>query len=283
MNHGAYTNPFSGVGMEFYPLGVRPDLSNIVLHSTDYLPHNNSWNFPNVLSPFWRLFYFFKPGHQVEFKHGTYPLTPEHIMLIPDHELFHCRGANDVPSLTLHFSVSRRLALQVAVPVLLKPTPAELELIRATTGYFHGGMGKGDRTQVFHHSLALLNIVLCRPELVWLDHSVRENILKVRQHIERSPSLPLTIPELARMAGLSVSGFAKAFKQQQGVSANRFINQIRVREAARLLATTHDTLEDIAENTGFCNRDYLSRVFKAVTGEAPAAFRRQHGIEALTP
>jgi YesN/AraC family two-component response regulator len=50
-----------------------------------------------------------------------------------------------------------------------------------------------------------------------------------------------------------------------------------VREAAHLLANTEETLEAIAEKTGFANRHYLSRVFKKVTGDSPASFRHKHG------
>ena len=50
--------------------------------------------------------------------------------------------------------------------------------------------------------------------------------------------------------------------------------EMRVREAARLLLQTDDTLEAIAEQTGLTNRAYFSRVFKRVTGEARLAFAR---------
>ena len=49
-----------------------------------------------------------------------------------------------------------------------------------------------------------------------------------------------------------------------------------MREAARLLVQGDATLEAIAERTGFPNRAYFSRVFKQVTAESPAAFRRRH-------
>jgi YesN/AraC family two-component response regulator len=51
---------------------------------------------------------------------------------------------------------------------------------------------------------------------------------------------------------------------------------MRVREAARLLLQTNQTIDAIAEQTGFPNRAYFSRIFKKVTDEAPAGFRRKH-------
>ena len=91
-NRGSYTNPFSGVGMEFLPLGVLPDQSGVVLHEVGFLAKNDWWNFPNVFSPFWRFFYNTRPGHKVVFRDAEYELTPDRVMLIPDHQLFQARG-----------------------------------------------------------------------------------------------------------------------------------------------------------------------------------------------
>jgi AraC family transcriptional activator of pobA len=54
------------------------------------------------------------------------------------------------------------------------------------------------------------------------------------------------------------------------------VTETRVREATRLLLLTENTIDAIAERAGFPNRAYFSRVFKKVTGEAPATLRRKH-------
>jgi hypothetical protein len=46
-NRGAYASPFSGVGVEFFPLGMPPDRSGFVLHEARYLARNDWWDFPN--------------------------------------------------------------------------------------------------------------------------------------------------------------------------------------------------------------------------------------------
>ena len=277
-NRGAYTSPFSGVGTEFYPLGVNPDLSGIVLHETGFIQNNDWWIFPNVLSPFWRLMYNFKKGHKVIFKHGEYQVTPNHIMLIPDQQLFNCYGTTSVPTLWMAFSLSRRLDLSQRIPILLHPSDAEMEIIKATSSFFHHSNINTKRRSIFHYSLALLNIVLNRPELHWLDRPVQNNILSVIRRIEKAPSEQMTIPQLARQAGLSIRGFSKAFKRHQGTTAAKFISRVRVREAAQLLANSTETVDTIAEKTGFPNRDYFSRVFKKIAGESPGLFRQKHGI-----
>ena len=279
MNRGAYTSPFSGVGTEFYPLGVSPDLSGMVLHETGYLSRNDWWVFPNVMSPFWRLYYNFDKGHKVIFGTKEYSLTPGHMMLIPDHQLFHCQGTTPVRNLWIAFSLARRLEACNRVPILLQPTGTELDLLRTLAGLFNRKKAQAFRTRIFHHSMAILNVVLCRPEFHWLNHPVQENMVAVVRHIETSLAQPLEVPGLALMAGLSLRGFSNAFKRHQGTSVSRFIIQVRVREAARLLTHSTETLDAIACKTGFPNRNYFSRVFRNITGESPALFRAKHGIQ----
>jgi AraC family transcriptional regulator of arabinose operon len=42
------------------------------------------------------------------------------------------------------------------------------------------------------------------------------------------------------------------------------------------LLQTDDSIDEIAASTGFPNRAYFSRIFKKITDEGPAGFRRAH-------
>jgi AraC family transcriptional regulator of arabinose operon len=264
------------VGVEFFPAGVLPDQSGLVLHEAGYLVANSRWNFPNVLSPFWRLYYNSAPGHKVVFAHGEYPLTPEHLVLIPDHKLFHCVGRVPVPHWWITFSVSRHLDLGQPIPILLRPTHVELDLLRQLAACFTG-IGTGDSVSIMHTALALLHLVVIRPEVRWQPSGVPAGLLRAFQKIETDYAQPLHLNDLARVAGLCTGRFVQLFKSWRGVSPRRFLSQVRVREAANLLANADLTLDDIAEATGFPNRYYMSRVFKRIIGESPAKFRRTHG------
>jgi AraC family transcriptional regulator, arabinose operon regulatory protein len=277
-NRGAYTSPFSGVGVEFFPLGVPVDHAGLVLYETGYLPRNDWWNFPNVLSPFWRLYYNARKGHKVLFGDRDIPLTPEHLMLIPDGQLFHCRGSVPVPTLWLAFNVARRLVPRQPIPILLPPTRTERALVRDVARLFaDDDAGTQNRDRIFHASVALLHVVLSRPEIRWQSHTPAA-VVQTVAYVEEHFALPLSVPRLAQMANLSVEALARSFKRHRGETIGRFITKVRVREAAHLLRHSDMRIEEVAERTGFPNRAYLSRVFKKTTGESPAAFRR-HGVE----
>lgn len=277
VNRGAYEQPFSGVGIEFDPLGVKPGRTGITLHESGFLPDNRDWNFPAVFSPFWRLYYNTQRGHCVLFEERMIELTPKQIILIPPHQLFHCLGGNPVPSFWLAFSFTRRQHPSQTVPLLLAPRDTELCLIRDLEQLITADETWDPTDAIYRNSLALLQVVLSRPELRW-QPPVPEPLARVRQHIERQIGTKLLAPDLARRAGLSVAGFNRAFKRHFATTPARYVIEMRVREAARLLLQTDDTLESIAEQTGFTNRAYFSRVFRRVTGEAPAGFRHNHRV-----
>ncbi len=276
INVGAYERPFSGVGIEFFPLGQNPGRSGITLHESGYLPDNAQWNFPSVFSPFWRLYYNTERGHCVLFGERMVELTPGHLMLIPDHCLFHCLGENPVPTFWIAFSFMKKLRRDMTVPVLLAPRDTELCLIRDLKELIAADETWEPTNAIYRNSLALLQVVLARTELHW-QPPVPENVTHVVDYIETHVDEKLSNPLLARIAGMSTEGFARAFRQHYDTTPAQYVVEMRVREASHRLLQSGDSIDAIAQATGFPNRAYFSRVFRKVTGESPAAFRRKHG------
>lgn len=128
---------------------------------------------------------------------------------------------------------------------------------------------------IYRNSLALLQVVLSRPELRW-QPPLPENLERVRCHIEANLATKLESAALARVGGLSLAGFTRAFRRHFDTSPAVYVTETRVREAARLLLHTQDSIDQVADKTGFPNRAYFSRVFKRVTNESPARFRSRH-------
>jgi AraC family transcriptional regulator, arabinose operon regulatory protein len=276
-NVGAYGQPFSGVGVEFDPLGALPDRTGVTLHECGYLPDNADWNYPSVFSPFWRLYHNRKPGHCILFGDEMTELTSDRLVLIPPHQYFHCLGQNPVPTCWLAFSFTRRLHSGQHPVVVLRPRATEMSLIRALCRLIEANESWTPSASIFHHGLALLHVVLCRPELHW-QPPVSPLLERIRLHIEDHFASAPSNPELAAAAGMSVTCFGRAFLREFGTTPARYVTGVRVREAARLLVQTDATIDDIAELAGFPNRAYFSRVFHKITREWPAGFRRKHRL-----
>ena len=97
-------------------------------------------------------------------------------------------------------------------------------------------------------------------------------IARVLRHIDDHLGQPLSLAELAEMAGLSVWRFATVFRQQVGIAPHRYICRQRVQRAQALM------LEGLppataASEAGFYDQSHLSRHFKSICGITPGQFR----------
>ena len=92
----------------------------------------------------------------------------------------------------------------------------------------------------------------------------------------------LPLRRLAAECGLSVRHFARAFRQSTGVPPHRWLLKQRVAHATELLNSRDLPLADIAVSCGFADQSHFTRVFTALVGVSPSAWRRSLGVtEAL--
>ena len=272
INLGAYDNPYSGTGFEFAPRGLSPSAETPVLHEAGSRPNNANWNFPNVLSPFWRLYYNFERGHHIELEGKQYELSPDRILLIPDHILFHCISDRPVRNLWLHFSLEKRLTPQQQIPVIIKPTDLQLQLIQNLSDEIIDGIAQPDR--IFHRSLALIHLSISHRDIDWAG-PLPGKLQSIMQRISEQLDQKLPNDQLASEAGISIETLCRLFSRYLHTSPARYVNQIRISRASDLLEHSDLSIDQIAELTGFPNRAYFSRVFKQISTLAPAEFRER--------
>ena len=271
---GAYASPFTGQGVDFEPLSLKPFALDVAIHESGFFPRRPHWNYQNVFSPFWRLYYDFESGHRVIFPDREVRLGPDRLILIPDHQLFHTAGTEGKPHFWIHFGIERHLSPAMSVPLELTPSSTELSLIGDLKNLLRRTKNYIDRHRVYYLSAALLFAILSRPQIKWQADLPGDLQLTIR-YIEDHYASPLYIADLARLARLSESVLRREFLKFRSVPPTKFILQVRVREAAHLLSATHLAVEEIAARVGFPNAAYLDRVFRRTTRMAPGQFRQQ--------
>lgn len=84
----------------------------------------------------------------------------------------------------------------------------------------------------------------------------------------------LTVAEMAEVVGLSESWFATVFRETTGKTPLQWQLQRRIEAAQALLGDASLTIADIAAQLGFSDQAHLTKVFRQVVGETPAAWRR---------
>ena len=93
-------------------------------------------------------------------------------------------------------------------------------------------------------------------------------------YIESHYSDPdLSNENLARMAMLSTCYYVRKFKEFRSATPHQFIQAVRIRSAKQKLSTTSLSIEEIAEQCGFCNTSHFIMVFRRTTGITPLQFR----------
>lgn len=97
---------------------------------------------------------------------------------------------------------------------------------------------------------------------------------RVRRYIDRHYANRISLEELAQLARLSSSYFSVAFRVTFRTSPHDYVCKRRVRKAMDLMIGTDNPLSEIALDCGFADQPHLSRVFKRVTNQTPAAWRR---------
>jgi AraC-like DNA-binding protein len=99
---------------------------------------------------------------------------------------------------------------------------------------------------------------------------------KALDFIEKNYSEPLTLPQVAKAAGLSVSRLGHVFKAQVGMSVTAYLNMVRVNAARDYLTDSRMRVSEAAFQVGFGNLSHFNHVFRQVTGLSPSEYRQQH-------
>jgi AraC-like DNA-binding protein len=94
----------------------------------------------------------------------------------------------------------------------------------------------------------------------------------MRQNLHRD----ISRDEVARHAGISPSHFSRLMKERSGRSFTELLRQCRVDLACDFLRRTEKPLVEIADDCGFCDQAYFTRVFQEVKGVTPRQFRADH-------
>ncbi|MFI3326140.1 MAG: PocR ligand-binding domain-containing protein [Clostridia bacterium] len=112
----------------------------------------------------------------------------------------------------------------------------------------------------------------------FLDLRHSEIIYKVVHYMRSHHAEKISLEEVAKSVFLSPSYLSRIFKQETGISFNKYLNNIRVEKSKTLLLTNEIKLADIALLVGFEDQSYYTKVFKRTTGVLPSLYRDKNNI-----
>ncbi|HEY8580853.1 MAG TPA: helix-turn-helix domain-containing protein, partial [Beijerinckiaceae bacterium] len=108
-----------------------------------------------------------------------------------------------------------------------------------------------------------------------LELEAKTDRIQAALHYARSRlATPLRVPELAAAARLSERQFARAFMAETGETPAKAIEKLRVEAARAFIEEGRLSLDEIARETGFADRNRMRRAFMRAFGRPPLAIRR---------
>ncbi|WP_337370354.1 AraC family transcriptional regulator [Megasphaera sp.] len=111
-----------------------------------------------------------------------------------------------------------------------------------------------------------------------LSHITRPEIRKTVTYIKEHLSCNLSLRTIADEVFLSESYLSKLFKQEMNMNLMQYINQCRVREGEKILASSHESVDAISRRLGYHRTSYFCKIFKQYTGETPHAYRKKYNL-----
>ncbi|MBR2188634.1 MAG: helix-turn-helix transcriptional regulator [Eubacterium sp.] len=128
--------------------------------------------------------------------------------------------------------------------------------------------------EINEHMVSLqINKILARLASAGENAMGNNMFTPVIQHIRNHYDEEIRLDDLMDICGLSKSYFIREFKKQVGSTPHEYLLAYRLRQAKQLLATSGNSIEEIAERCGFNSTSHFARAFKKENQMTPTDFR----------
>lgn len=275
--------------------GERLDVRVLFADVNEITPHN--WSH-RLTATHWRLYQHNAPGGFLNDGTGhSWELEAGRVYLIPSGRVLFCRCTTPFRQLYLHFDLLGFFGLSAEYERFPGPVavPDICGSFGASVANLADGLAGEPRAERDVHCRdsareCWMRGVICEGLGRYLASLPTENTERFRarlaviqafypalEYIHNHLSEHLTNAQIAARCSMSEDHFIRRFRAATGMPPARYILQRRVARAAELLLATGESIESIAQNTGFCDRYYFTRVFSRLTGVSPAFFRKGNG------
>jgi transcriptional regulator GlxA family with amidase domain len=85
------------------------------------------------------------------------------------------------------------------------------------------------------------------------------------------------VAQMTRLSGLAQRSFARRFQQATGMPPLEYVHTLRLEEAKHMLESGEEPIEGIANEVGYEDAGFFSRLFRRKVGLTPAQYRRRFG------
>lgn len=141
---------------------------------------------------------------------------------------------------------------------------------------------KNDKRENSYIKLTLLQLLLflntCSPtpqdaalaDITMTQKTIFEIVGYINNHFRQD----ITLERISEQYFLSTYYFSRTFKEITGFHFVEYLNNVRIKEAKKLLLNTDLSVNEVAAATGFKSNTHFGRVFRGIEGMAPSLYRK---------
>lgn len=219
---------------------------------------------------------------------GVVPLTPPCVIAVPPGPVHGFRFSRDIEGLVVTLAPQQlnRVILADTQRWLQQPVVMALDPEHADSGFLdilfyriaaeYEGQLQGREALLETHLATIMLLLSRRMSPLQADASdpASRHLQSFRDLLSRSFRQQLSVEAYAVLMGISATHLNRVVRQATGKSAHELISERLMDEAKRELLFTGYSVQQVAENLGFADAAYFSRVFRQKVGMTPKAFRQ---------
>jgi len=252
----------------------QPELRILSCDMVRNSPYHQTWTNPNLSAPVWRFYWMPKPHAELILGKKRIKPGAETIVLIPPNTPFKSVCNEPLYQFVVHFLAAS--PYDTVKPALrqIPVTPDWQAEIDAIIARLDAGNEADREFIMLNLSLCLRALTTVPPEEITIrpeDRKIAECIKRIENDLKKC----WNIEELASTAGLSENTLIRRFRNHSGMTPQQFIIHKRLEYAGILLSHSELSIDEIAEEAGFCHRNHFTQAFRKRHKIGPAAYRKR--------
>ncbi|MDR2783549.1 MAG: helix-turn-helix transcriptional regulator [Treponema sp.] len=139
-------------------------------------------------------------------------------------------------------------------------------------------MRRIEKIAYLYEAKRLVDLIIRRYCALVKEFSLRDYspfIRNIINHVDFNVGEALSVKILAKKFKVSPGNLSVQFRREKGMALTGYINAKRLERAKSMLHGSGLYVQEIAEQCGFLNINYFSRLFKRRFGVSPLEFRKK--------
>lgn len=156
-------------------------------------------------------------------------------------------------------------------------------LCKISTAYFSSADVKP--LPVIYDILGIFNLLFSETDYVsyteqeYVEHTkIIARITRIAEYIDNNYQYHIGLDDIAKEEDLSPNYVSQFFSRYIGVPFQKYLNNVRLEAALRLLQDTSLSVSEVANYSGFADAKYMSQIFRRYFNCTPRDYRKSEEI-----